>query len=259
MTDPALLGRALAQDIEARVPFRHLTPEEAPDLEAAHAIQIECARALEAARGPLGGRKIAWNTQAQMQAFGIPEPGAGRVFASQIRETGARLNAADYATFALEPEIAAVLSAPLAPNPGGHDPASVAPAVALFRPAFEILDQRGFDPGPNAAVSALAADIFSEGLILGGPGLTPQQLTASALRSTVFQDGETILDKEDAAPMHPLSAVAFLANRFNRLGETLQAGEVLLLGAHLPPHRIEGAASLRFTCGALGEVAFEIA
>jgi 2-keto-4-pentenoate hydratase len=259
MNDPAQLGRALAQDIEARAPFRHLTEDEAPDLEAAHAIQIECARALEGARGPLGGRKIAWNTPAQMEAFGLHEPGAGRVFASQIRPSGARLNAADYATFAIEPEIAAVLSAPLAPVEGGHDPASVIEAIAMFRPAFEILDQRGFAPGPNAAPSALAADIFSEGLILGGPGLTPQQLTPSALRSTVTQNGETILDKEDAAPMHPLAAVAFLANRFNRLGETLQAGEVLLLGAHLPPHRIEGAASLRFDCGALGEVAFEIA
>ncbi|MEM1315580.1 MAG: hypothetical protein AAGI51_13555 [Pseudomonadota bacterium] len=259
MNDPALLGRALAQDIEARAPFRYLTEEEAPDLESAHAIQIACAEALAASRGPLGGRKIAWNTEPQMQAFAMPEPGAGRVFASQIRPSGARLNCTDYATFALEPEIAAVLKAPLAPREGGHDPASVAEAIETFRPAFEILDQRGFAPGPNAAFSALAADIFSEGLVLGGPGLTPQQITPAALRSVVTQNGETILDAEDAAPMHPLAAVAFLANRFNRLGETLEAGEVLLLGAHLPPHRIQGAASLRFDCGALGEVAFEIA
>ena len=136
MTDPAALGRALAQDIEARAPFRYLTEGEAPDLEAAHAIQIECARALEAARGPLGGRKIAWNTAPQMEACGLTEPGAGRVFASQIRRSGARLNAADYATFAIEPESAAVLKSPLAPVEGGHDPASVIAAILASRPAF---------------------------------------------------------------------------------------------------------------------------
>ncbi|MEO1460606.1 MAG: hypothetical protein AAFV49_24045, partial [Pseudomonadota bacterium] len=121
--DPAALASRFAADIAARAPFRHLTTEEAPDLDAAHAIQIETARALAEDRGPLGGRKIAWNTAPQMEQFGMPEPGAARVFASQILGTGARLAAADYATFAMEPEIAAVLKAPLAPVEGGHDPA----------------------------------------------------------------------------------------------------------------------------------------
>ncbi|MEO0679564.1 MAG: hypothetical protein AAF192_04015 [Pseudomonadota bacterium] len=259
MSDPVALGREIAADIAARAPFRHLTTEEAPDLDAAHAIQIETARALAEDRGPLGGRKIAWNTAPQMEQFGMPEPGAARVFASQILGTGARLAAADYATFAMEPEIAAVLKAPLAPVEGGHDPATVMAAIDSFRPAFEILDQRGFAPGDNAAFSAVAADVFSEGLILGGPGLSPEETTPPALRSVVTLDGEALLDQEDAAPMHPLAAVAFLANRFNRLGETLQAGEVLLLGAHLPPYRHAGAGAFRFQLGALGEVAFEIA
>lgn len=258
MSDPAALGREIAADIAARAPFRFLTRAEAPDLETAHAIQIEAAKAMEAARGPLGGRKIAWNTAPQMEQFGMPEPGAGRVFASQIMDGGARLNATDYATFAMEPEIAAVLKAPLAPVEGGHDPATVMEAIDRFAPAFEILDQRGFAPAENAAFSAIAADIFNEGLVLGGPGLPPEAVTPSALRSVVTLDGETLLDAEDAAPMHPLAAVAFLANRFNRLGETLQAGEVLLLGAHLPPYRHAGAGAFRFACGALGEVAFEI-
>jgi len=152
-----------------------------------------------------------------------------------------------------------VLMAPLAPREGGHDPATVMEAIESFRPAFEILDQRGFAPGENAAFSAIAADIFSEGLVLGGPGLPPEEVTPPALRSFVTLDGEAILDQEDAAPMHPLAAVAFLANRFNRFGETLQTGEVLLLGSHMPPYRHSGAGAFRFSCGALGEVAFEIA
>ena len=42
------------------------------------------------------------------------------------------------------------------------------------------------------------------------------------------------------------------------LGQTLRAGETLLLGAHLPPRAVQGAARMRFELGPLGAVAFEI-
>ena len=97
---------------------------------------------------------------------------------------------------------------------------------------------------------------------LGGPGLTPDEVDDgfwTGLRSLVTQDGETILDVTPGWPMHPLDSVAFLANRFNALGQTLAAGETLLLGTHLPPRPIAAPASLRFEAGALGAVAFTLA
>ena len=100
--------------------------------------------------------------------------------------------------------------------------------------------------------------MFNQGLALGRPGLPPGEVDVSALRSHVELNGETILDKENAAPMHPLEAVARIANHLNARGETPGAGEVLLCGTHLPPRRHDGPASLRFDCGALGAVSLDL-
>lgn len=254
MTDA--LAEALAAEILGNAPFRDPGAEALPDVEAAYAVQAAVVRRLEAARGPVAGRKIAWNSAAQLAALKLAEPGAAMVLGGQVLADGAVLKAADYATFAFEPEIAAVLRAPMAPREGGHDRASAAAAVGRLHPAFELLDQRGFaGERPEAAI---AANVFNVGIVLGGPGLAPEGFDPEALRSVVTLEGEVLLDKTAAAPMHPLDAVAFLANRFNRLGATLAAGEVLLLGAHLPPYRHAGTGRLRFECGALGAVGLEI-
>lgn len=254
MTDA--LAEALAAEILGNAPFRDPGPEALPDVEAAYAVQAAVVKRLEAARGPVAGRKIAWNSAAQLSALKLTEPGAAVVLGRQVLADGAVLKAADYATFAFEPEIAAVLRAPMAPREGGHDRASAAAATARLHPAFELLDQRGF--AGERPEAALAANVFNVGIVLGGPGLAPEGFDPDALRSVVTLDDAVLLDKPAAAPMHPLDAVAFLANRFNRLGVTLAAGEVLLLGAHLPPYRHPGTGRLRFACGALGSVALEI-
>mgnify|MGYP003631665631 CR=1 FL=1 len=168
-----------------------------------------------------------------------------------------KLAAADFHTFAIEPEICAVLKADLAPRPNGHDRSTVIEAVERLAPAFELLDPRGM--GKAAPFSVLAQNINNRGIVVGGPGLAPHDLDAEALRSVVTCNGETMLDKAGAAPMDPLSAVAFLANRFNALGQTIRAGEVMLLGAHLPPTPIAAPATMRFELGALGAVEFTIA
>ncbi|MAS42747.1 MAG: hypothetical protein CML43_06290 [Rhodobacteraceae bacterium] len=257
--DPELVA-ALVADIRARAPFRDPGEAAIPDKAAAYAVQAAVVAALAPDHGGIGGRKIAWNWPDQIASQGLGEPAAACVLADMIVPSGVALEAADYRSFAIEPEIAAVLKAPLAPREGGHDRASAAAAVGRFHPAFEFLDPRaGKAPRPFAIV---AQNINSRGLALGGPGLTPDEVDDgfwTGLRSLVTQDGETILDVTPGWPMHPLDSVAFLANRFNALGQTLAAGETLLLGTHLPPRPIAAPASLRFEAGALGAVAFTLA
>ena len=93
-----------------------------------------------------------------------------------------------------------------------------------------------------------------------------EELGRIAVRLLLERDPRVVIAAEVADGVSAIErlaaggiAVAFLAIRFNRLGETLQAGEGLLLGAHLPPYRHAGAGAFRFQLGALGEVAFEIA
>lgn len=248
---------ALIEDIPARAPFRDWPEDVLADVEAGFAAQTRVAEGLAPRFGGIGGRKIAWNTPAQMEAMGLSEPGAAVVFKDLIRPSPARFAEADFMTFTVEPEIAAILGEDLAPRYGGWTAETVRPAIARLVPAFEILDWRGFAGGRPA--SAIAANVFNAGAVLGGPGAAPEEVDPAALRSIVEASGETILDKEGAAPMDPFAAAAFLANRFNRLEQTPKAGEILLLGAHVPPTKVSAPARWRFSLGALGEVEFELA
>ncbi|SET26704.1 fumarylacetoacetate hydrolase family protein [Oceanicella actignis] len=253
------LAPDIAADIAAPAPFRDPGPDLA-DMDAAYAVQLEVAARLAPGRGGVAGRKIAWNSAQQLAMAGLAEPGAAHVFADQIaaaQDGPARIEAARFMSLAVEPEIAAILAADMAPRPGGHDRASAAAAVARLVPAFEILDRRRVDPGARP-VAVVAANIFNAGAALGGPGAAPDQVDPARLRARVTLNGETLLDAEGTAPMDPLEAVAFLANRFNALGQTLRAGETLLLGAHLPPRQIDAPARLRFEIAQLGAVALEV-
>ena len=249
------LAEEIAADILARAPWRDLSAR-IPDLEAAYAVQAGVVERLSRTRGALAGRKIGWNTAEQMAAMSMPEPAAGRILRGQVHASPAALRAGDYAALAIEPEFAAILGAPMAPRAGGHDRASAAAAVALIRPALELLDRRGRPAG--GAFSMIAANVFNAGIVLGGPGVAPGALDPQAVRSRLEVNGEAALDRTGAAPMHPLDSVAFLANRFNRLGETLAEGEILMLGTHLPPLDVSAPASVRFEIEGLGTAEFEI-
>lgn len=257
------LVAGLVADIRARAPFRDPGEAAIPDKAAAYAMQAAVVAALAPDHGGVGGRKIAWNWADQIASMSLGEPGVACVLKDMILETGAALSAADYRTFAIEPEIVAVLKSPLAPRDGGHDRASAAAAIGRFRPAFELLDPRATaGQAPPRQLAVLSQNINSRGLVLGGPGLPAEDVDDAfwdGLRSHVTLDGETLLDKTPAWPMHPLDSVAFIANRFNALGQTLAAGEILLLGTHFPPRPTKAPAALRFEAGGLGSVAFSIA
>ncbi|HKK35503.1 MAG TPA: hypothetical protein VJ994_04350 [Paracoccaceae bacterium] len=253
----ARAAETLIEEMPARADFRDFGADALPDMDAAYDAQTRVAGALGPKAGGIGGRKIAFNTPEQMQAMGLSEPCAAVVFKDLIRESPARFSEGDFATFTVEPEIAAILCEDMAPRYGGWDAESAHAAVGRFVPAFEILDRRRFEGGRPEAI--VAANVFNAGAVLGGPGKAPGEVDFSEIRSVVEADGETKVDKVDAAPMDPFAAVAFLANRFNRLGQTPRAGEVMLLGAHLPPTPVSAPARWRFALGPLGEVEFEIA
>ena len=251
------IAETIVADVAARRDFRDWDAAALPDMDAAFAVQAAVVERIAATAGGIGGRKIAWNTAAQMQAMGLSEPGAAVVPKDWIRESPARFSAADFHSFTVEPEIAAVLGADLAPRADGWTAESVRAAIDRLLPAFEILDWRGFAGGRPE--SAIAANVFNAGAVLGGPGAAPAEVDPAELRSRVVADGETLVDAVGGAPMDPFEAAAFLAERFNRLGQAPRAGEVLLLGAHKPPTKVEAPARWTFSLGPLGEVAFEIA
>lgn len=250
------IAELIAGDIIENRPFRPLEDQSAPP-EAGFAVQFEMAPIVAQAKGGVGGRKIAWNTAAQMEQFGMKAPGAAHVFADDICRGDANLKLADYRNFMMEPEFAAILAVDLAPRAGGWNRESAADAVSHFTVAFELLDRR--EGPPKHAASILANNVFNVGLCYDPEGaVKPHDLDPSALTTIIEHDGEEILNKTGAAPQHPLDAVAFLANHFNAHGVTPKAGEILICGSHMPLYPMEHPGKVTMKVAGVGEISFRL-
>lgn len=256
MTDETSTPAArIAAQIDARADFVDCGAALA-DIDAAYDAQDAVRAILGPRRGGLAGRKIAWNGPGQADALGLPGPAIAPLYGALVQASPATLTTADWSTFFFEPEIAAVLGTDIAPRPEGYAPGDMAPLIARLHPAFELMDRRRADnPAPFAAI---ANGVFNEGLVLGGPGAAPGDVDVAGLHSTVRLNGDVILSKTGAAPMHPYEAAARIATHASARGETLRVGDILLCGTHLPPQAEPGPATLEFDLGPLGSVKLEL-
>ncbi len=250
------IAAEIAEDIIEQRPFRPL-PDQSASPEAGFAVQFEMAPIVAAAKGGVGGRKIAWNAPALMQKFGMPHPGAGFVFSDDICRGDSTLKLGDYAQFMMEPEICAILAVDLAPRAGGWTRENVGEAVGRFSVAFEFLDRRGCATDHPASI--IANNVFNAGICYDVEnGMRPADLDPTRLHAVVTRDGETLLDGVGTAPQHPLDALAFLGNHFNAHGVTPKAGEVLMLGSHMPLTPVTQPGKFTLTIDGIGSVSFKM-
>lgn len=250
----------IARHICSAAAFDPLSTNPPRDMDAAYALQDKVAGVLmnDGVYGPVAGWKIAANSQALLTRFKLEEPCSGRVFSSQRRDSPAVLRALGYRQFALEPEIAAVMSDTLAPQDAPFDTARVLAAIDLFIPAMELLDMRGCDMAAIHLPDAIAQNISNVGAVLGGPGIAPDKLDPDGIRTTLTVDGALRHDVTGAAPQHPLEAVTWLANHLAARGLTLEAGQVVLCGTHSPIWYHDGTGTFELEMSGLGSATLRL-
>lgn len=208
---------------------------------AAYALQDRLVDAV----GPTCGWKVAANTPALMQAFGITEPIVARITGAPLAD-GATLSLGDYRHLALEPEIVAVLARDVT-EPLGEADADA--AVESYRAGFEILDRRGYADPPHGP-SFVAYNIFNQGVVLGPETLPRDALSGDALAAAGARfdlGGVCLLDGTGTAPEPPARTVRFVVNTALSRGQPVRAGQVILCGTHHPPAPVEAAGAASFS------------
>lgn len=256
LDDIASTAEKIAGDIAKNAPFDPLGPDRIGDLDRAYAVQravvVDLLR--RGSRTKVGGFKIAMNAPALMERFALSEPIGAHIFAEQVIQSPATLSLSDFVTFHYEPEIAAILKSPLPPRDPGYSEEEVKAAIDRFVPAFEVIDSRHAEIPKLDLVDAVSQNITNAGAIVGGPGVAPDALDADTIRTVVRETGETVLDQTGARPQSPLQAVTFIANLFGGMGIGLEAGMLILCGAHQPPKPITSPTRLEAEMGPLGSV-----
>ncbi len=256
MTRDDTTANAIVREIRDRAPFDPHASGGRRDIHQGYLLQDAVAAGLVDAgvRGPVAGYKIAVNAPALMAHFGVEEPASGRVFADQCHDSGAGLPADGFADFAYEPEIAAVMGAPLRAGEAPFSRAAVAACIDRMVPALELLDLRGSNPPDQDLADVIAQNISNAGAVIGGPGIAPDALDPAQVHTSVTIDAAPELSVTGAAPQHPLDAAHWLANHLARRGLSLAAGQIILCGTHAPIRPVRGPARIDVAMSDLGTV-----
>lgn len=238
-------------------PYADLIPE---NLDAAYFIQDQVVEMLEARgiRATPCGYKLALNSQHLMAHFEVSEPCSGRLFSDQKWRSPASLSAQDYRGLLIEAEIMAVIGADMQRVDGGHTRASAEAAVERYFPAVELVDARDLAIPQARLQSVVAQNITTEGVVYGGPGLTPKELEIESLPVSLAFDGVVVAETKGTPPQHPGDAIAWLANHLMARGGMLKAGDIVICGTHVPPPPLGGASHVLLDMGSLGQVEFTV-
>jgi 2-keto-4-pentenoate hydratase len=249
------LASRIVDDIRRLAAFEP-RENEVGDLASAYCIQAEVTEALLGDRRDrkIAGYKIAFNRQSSLDYYGLAEPCFAPLFSDQIHASGTRVPLSDFGELVIELEVAVRLAAPL---DGHEDRDRMAAAIAGCMPAIELMDVRGAFAHDPSAAAAVAQRVYSQGAILG-PEVPIASPDPSAVTASLDIDGIRTGEATGATPQDPLDAVAWLAGRLARDGRRLEAGMVVLTGAHLPGHPLATRCDVRVALAPLGEVLMRV-
>jgi 2-keto-4-pentenoate hydratase len=177
------------------------------------------------------GYKIALTSAAAQAMTGVPHPVYGRLVSNICYDSGVALPASDFCVRIIEVEFAFVMGGDIPRSSVPYTALSIAPHVASFHPAIEIVDHR-FAALDRFNANSLAADNAIHGGFVKGPaaeGWHDYDLSAHAVRLRV-NDKDVLSGAGDRTLGHPLAALAWLANELPAHDLDLRAGDCITTG-----------------------------
>jgi 2-keto-4-pentenoate hydratase len=246
---------SIVHDIENLLPF---DPREDAIEGLAHAYDIQkkvTAALLDRHPGRhIAGYKIAFNRPSSMDYYGLSEPCYAPLFSDQIHVGSATVPFGLFRDPVIEPEIAIRLSSSLT---GSEDDGGVEAAIGALLPAIEVMDVRGAFARDPSAAAAVAQRIHGEGAVIGeAEGV--RAVDAADVVARLRVDGETQGEAKGAAPQTPTEALAWLSRRLAADGLPLEAGMIVLTGAHLPGFALTRPCAVSVDIAPLGTVSLRL-
>lgn len=181
------------------------------------------------------GHKVGLTSQAIQDQLGVDQPDFGRLLDTMFVE-GREIPADELIAPRVEPEIGLLVGERLDPPVDYLDVLSATRAVV---PVLEVIDSRVRDW--DIGIQDTIADNASSALYLTGESLASGDGRDLSLEGVkFFRNGVLEASGVGAAVLdHPARSVAWLANTLADLGESLDAGHVVLSGSLTPAIDVE--------------------
>jgi 2-keto-4-pentenoate hydratase len=194
---------------------------------------------------PRAGWKVGLNVPAVQARFGLDGPLVGWLDGHRVVESGGEYAAREGCRPHVEAELALRLAEPVR---AGASPDEARGAIRAVSPALELVDYAL----PRADLEAIVShSMFHEATILGSP--SPPATPLAAGRPSLLVGGEVRATPQESWVPRDLGAVvALVARRLAEVGETLQAGDLILSGSYTTPLALAPGDTVTADFGALG-------
>lgn len=227
-----------------------------PDItyDEAYAIQAVMVADLVEEGWTVSGKKVGLTSEAMRRAANIYEPDYGYTFHQKHYANGAVFSMADFLAPRVECELAFRLKKDLA---GEHiTREQVLDATLYVAACMEVVDFRIFRDKVQRLVQDSIADNAAFGACVFGDVPLEAGAVDLALVPYIFEVNHVQQEVSCGAAVYedPALSVAWLAERFTRLGNPLRAGEIILSGSAVSSVPVQAGDYLRCTFGPFGEV-----
>jgi len=181
----------------------------------------------------LVGRKIGLTSKAMQEATGITEPDYGVMFDDTVYASGDDIPVDHFSNVRVEVELAFVLKEPLeGPDCTLEDALA---AIDYAVPALEVLNSH-IELEGRTIIDTIADNAAYGAMVLGDVHRRPDEIDLRWVPGLLYRNGEIIETGVAAGVLdHPVSGVAWLANKFHQHGARLEAGEIILAGSFTRP------------------------
>jgi 2-oxo-3-hexenedioate decarboxylase len=199
------------------------------------------------------GIKMGFTSQAKMAQMGIDDVIWGRLTDAMQVPDGGQIQLSKFVHPRVEPEIAFLLSTPLA---GDVTPAEAFAAVGGVAPALEIIDSRYRNF--KFSLTDVVADNSSSSAFVVGSWSAPEA-DLSCLAMTLSIDGVAKQVGSSSAILgDPILSLVAAARLAHDAGEPLQAGDIVLAGGATAAEPLIAGQRIRLDVDVLGQASFSV-
>lgn len=218
-------------------------------------VQRGLARHFEAfsARPGRLGYKVAFNPPAVQARLGLSGSLVAGIGEGGRLPDGGAVSIGAMRAPVLEAEVVARLGSDL---PAGASDGQVAAAVEAIGPAIELVD---FDRPLDALEEVLAEGVYHRNVVFGPLAAPPAGASLAGLPVRVLVDGTPVFEGDAEQATGTLTQVlAHSAGVLARFGQTLRAGDHMILGSMAPPVPARPGGRFALELGAYGSVSLAL-
>ena len=221
-----------------------------------YAIQAQLAR-LSGQR--IIGWKIAATSKAGQQHIRVDGPIAGCLLAARALEPGARVSLAGNNMKVAEAEFAFRMGRDMPRRAEAYSVEEVLAGVAALHPAIEVPDSRYAD-FTRVGTAQLIADVACACWFAIGPATRADWRARDLARHkvTAWRNGALAAEGSGANVLgDPRSALAWIANELNTIGDGLRSGDIVMTGTCVTPVPVLAGDSFKADFGEFGELGLQ--